>query len=373
MKHTLKYTLFAAMLVFAMASCKKDTSNQPKLNISGATATLSANATGPFVLDSTQNATTAVTFSWDSVKFGYSPNGTVYVLQFDVPSDSFKTPQTISVTGYTQAVTVLALNNMANQLSMVDGAVGTLNVRLKVTVTQLGVTVGTSEIVAPVYSNIISLQVNPYYVAIPFSYLWVVGDYMNWTWPPSGVNLADSLASVKSNGKYEGFVKIIGGTSSDQFKLCPAFSWNEAFANASSSVSTTGFVTTIPLNTAGGTNNNLSVPANGIYYMQADTLALTLSATQVNSISVIGSATGNTAVPLTYDTVANHWSASSSLSSGSIKFVVNNGDPSSVSFGASNLVNHVANGGAPISVATAGTYNIILNVSHPGSYTDSLQ
>ncbi len=236
MKLIIKSLLFLATAGLVLSACKKD---QTKVIVStkNASNTLTESATS-VTLDSTKKQTVAVTFTWDSVNYNVKTT-IAYVLQFDVASDAFKTP--VSVTAgtnvYSLAYTDSALNALAIKLG--DTSSGAIQVRV------LSYIAAGSDFYDSVYSNTVSITITPYIIYIappPPSSLYVVGDYMNWTWPPAPINLADSLYSPTSNGKYSGFVMITDGTGSLQFKFVPGslpLSWNESFANANPGVETT--------------------------------------------------------------------------------------------------------------------------------------
>jgi len=374
MRYIIKVLLPLLTIGFVLNACKKQ-QTEVVVSTKNATNTLTASST-TIVLDSATKQATAVTFKWDSVN--YNVRTTIsYILQFDVASDAFKAPVSVTVgtNAYTLAYTDSALNVMAIKLG--DTTSGAIQVRV------LAYIAAGSDFYDTVYSNTVSITVTPYIIYVappPPSFLYVVGDFQGWTWPPSaGVNKADSLYSPTSNGKYSGFVMITDGTGSDQFKLLPGalpYSWNEAFANANPGMeTTTGNVNAITMTTASGTANNLIVPQNGYYYMVADTNGLTLTSTLFTSVTASGTATGSTPITLAYDSTSRNWTASSvALSSGTLQFTIN-GTPSAnnITFGQGASTNLLILGGSTgVPVSASGNYNIVLDLNLPQAYSDTL-
>ena len=189
MKYIIKGLLLASVMGIVFTACKKD-ENKATVNVSNAKTTLTVSAT-TLVLDSVHVADKIATFSWDSVNFGYSAS-IAYTLQFDI-SDSFNSAQVKRVTGKVADLTVEDINVMANALGLINGSPNPMFVRLQAVATQVGTGAG-SVLIAPVYSNTITLSVNPYYIPIQYSFEWVPGNYQGWA-PAT----AHQLAAGNSN------------------------------------------------------------------------------------------------------------------------------------------------------------------------------
>jgi hypothetical protein len=366
MKHIMKGMAFAGLLAVAVAACKKDTSNQPKLNLANATETLTASSTAAIVLDSANAQSNVITMSWDSVNFGYKTSTVTYTLQFDVPSDNFTTPQSISVTGWSTPLTGQQINVIANTLALINGSNDTLDVRMKVVDVQSGTGSG-SDVIAPVYSNTIPLIVNPYYIPVPLTFLWVPGAYQNWA-PATAPQLASS-----NSINYEGFVMITAANApSLAFKVTTAADWSHVNMGDNSALATTGNVSTGTLSASGG---NIQAPAAGYYFLQENLSDSAFTATLINSWAVSGSAVGSTPVTLTtFDSTKLIWSATNvSLSAGTFQFVGNAGS-SNLTFGQGTQDSyHIKqNAKTAITVTTAGVYDIKLVLNSPLNYTDTL-
>lgn len=197
-----------------------------------------------------------------------------------------------------------------------------------------------------------------------FGLLFVPGDYQGWD--PSK---APSLASVKNDGSYEGYVNITT-TGGFKFTSLPSWSGTNYGDGGGGSLSNNG--------SAG----NLNVANAGYYYLTANTKTNVWSATATTWSIIGGFAASNwsTDIPMTYNASSNTWTGTITVTaSDQFKFRANNdwtinlGDAGgsaigTLSYGGNNI------GDASKNVAiTAGTHVITLNLSNAGYYTYSIQ
>lgn len=357
MRNIFKLLSISALLV--LAACRKEetrTSLQQGTFYTAASPGLSASST-TLVLDSSNGgAGKAVTFNWPSVNFG---DGVLvgYTLQFDVPADSFKNPITVSIgTGaITKSYTANDFNKLAYQsLGIPANTAGTIMVRAKADVNQY---TGSASTVPSSYSNTVKMTVTPYQIILIFPMLWVPGDYQGWS-PAT----APSIASVKSNGSYEGYINITA--SSLQFKLTSDPDWNHTnYGDGGGGT----------LSTAGNAGN-LTVPAVGYYRLLASTSGLTWSAT-ATTWAIIGDApvasnNWGSDVPMTFNASTGTWTVTTNCVAGNFKFRANGDWNNSLNnFGDNAPADGIpdSNGGN-ISVPSAGSYTFTLDLSHAGNY-----
>ena len=331
------------MFVLLFASCKKD-----------GTQTVAGNGTAP-VLSSTQStlvltaanaAQVATVFNWTASSFGYSA-GVSYALQIDTAGDNFKAPKEIALGPLlTQSYTVADLNTLLIQMGVQQGKSTAIQVRTKASI---------SDKYTPAYSNVVSIAVTPYLVAIVYPSLYVPGSYQNWT-PAT----AAKLTSLASDQKYEGYVYFPDASTQFKFTSDPDFTHTNYGMGASAGL----------LDPAGP--NNLSITGAGYYLLKADTKALTYSAT-ATVWAVIGDATGSwdTETAMTYDAVNKVWTVTKALSAGALKFRANGNYD--INFGANKLGDGgLAYNGDNIPVTVAGNYKITLNLSNSTGYRYSL-
>ncbi len=193
--------------------------------------------------------------------------------------------------------------------------------------------------------------VNPVSV---YAVLYVPGEYQGWT-PAT----APTLASIKADGNFEGYVNI---TTTNGFKftdlpIINGTNYGDTAVNGTSGI----------LKSGGG--NNLNIPSAGYYLLQANT------GTGWNSIAwgLIGDFNGwSTDVPMTYSTSNQVWTGTIiAAAAGGFKMRANgNWNLSYGTGGAANSLTASSGGNIPV---TAGTHTITLDIHIPGYYTYSIQ
>ncbi len=167
-------------------------------------------------------------------------------------------------------------------------------------------------------------------------------------WDPA---TAPQLASVNSDGTYEGYVNF--KEALNQFKFTEGPNWDANWGD-------TGADGTLD---AGG-DNIVSADA-GYYKLNVDLNAKTYSVTKTDW-GVIGSATAggwDSDQNLAYDTESDTWSASLNLSVGEIKFRANDGWD--INLGDNGADGTLEAGGANIAIAEAGEYKVTLKLGTP--------
>ncbi len=325
----------AGLAMLAFASCKKDENRVTATT--GSTTALSATNT-TFTVSSATSSNAATTLSWNTANFGYSAS-TSYSLEFDRKGNNFAAPAAVSVSGgSSKAYTQGEINEMAVKAGFAPDKASQLEVRLKASI---------SPSYAPSYSNVVTLNFTPYRAFVSYPTLWVPGAYQGWS-PAT----ASTLASVKSDGNYEGFVAFTPGNL--EFKVNVAPNWDQTNYGIKGGA----------LATDGG---NITVPSDGYYMLRANPDTKTFSATKTSTWSLNGTATGNADQNLTYDATSKTWKGTFTLAVGTFKFRAN-GANTIVLGDRTPVTTFLTADGAAISVPTAGSYQVVLNLSVSGNY-----
>jgi hypothetical protein len=343
MKFRFKNIYILSFSMLTLFSCKKDGSfTQVKSGTKPA-----FNATDSvFVFTEADASKAAVTYNWTaSEDWGYKSIVTYY-LQIDEKGNGFKhaTDVTIGTGTLTKAYTVAGLNQVINNLGLAAGREHDLVIRVKAAVDAVG---------DEVYSDSISLTVTPYYVPKVYTYLYLPGGYEGWAFDNAGL---DSVASVKFDGTYEGYMYLPGAT---EFKVTTAKSWDVNYGDGGSG-------------TLSSTGGNIAVAAGGYYRLTVDINQMKYTMTNT-SWSVYGSAVaGGSDAAMTYSSSTGTWSVTTTLGAGTFYFRANNADAITLSDVSNNGTLAAGTTGA-ITVDAAGTYTISINLSNPGNYTYSLK
>lgn len=339
MKSLLIKTMTYSMLILFFMSCKKD---ETKVLAGTGTAPVLTTTQSDIVLTAENAAQTATVFNWTASSFGYAAQVT-YTLQIDITGNDFKSPKEVALaTALTSSYTVADLNNLVNQLGIKPGVTGSIDVRVKASI---------SDKYAPAYSNVLKVSVNPYQIIISYPSLYVIGSYEGWV----GAN-AQKISSVADDQSYEGYINFPDATTEFKFTSAPNFD------NINYGSSSAGTII------AGG-GENIAVAGAGYYLLKANTKTLTYSATKT-TWAMIGDAAGSWTAdtPMTYDSASGTWILTKNLVAGSFKFRAN-GDYT-LNFGVTDGVFQY--NGDNIEVAVAGTYKVVLDLSTPGNYRYTL-
>jgi hypothetical protein len=338
MKTFTKYALaVAGLAVLAFASCKKD--EQQVVATTGTPGTLAVSAT-TFTVSSATAANNATTFSWSNADFGYSA-ATTYSLEFDRKGNNFSAPVSVALSsGSSKVYTVGDVNALAIQAGFAPDKAAQLEARLKASV---------SSAYTPVYSNAVTLNFTPYRAFVNYPSLYVPGVYQDWD-PAT----APTLASVKSDNYYEGYVNYPAGKL--EFKINSNPDWSH----------TNYGLTAGKLDAKN--NDNITVPSAGYYLLTVNMDTKAYTSTRINAWSINGTATNNADQNLTYDATTKAWRGTFNLAAGTFKFRANNAN--NIVLGDKTPVTTflTSDNPAAITIASTGTYQIVLNLSVSGNY-----
>jgi starch-binding outer membrane protein SusE/F len=289
-----------------------------------------------------ENANVSIPFNWQSADYG-AQVVISYYLEMDKAGNNFKDAVTLGTINSRDTVMVLTSAMNAALLGMeTDPAIpDPLNVEFRV------------QAVVPVYlkdttySSAIAMTVTPYYVKIEYPLLGVPGSYQGW-------NPADSsttIASLKSNGKYEGYINFPDANTEFKFTQGPSWdtNWGDDGADGT-------------LNPGGA---NIVAADAGYYRLKVDLPALTYTKLKT-TWAVIGDATPggwDNDTPMTYDVANKVWTVTLDLTAAGLKFRANgNWD---LNYGDTGANGSLEEGGDNIVVPSAGNYTVTLDLAHP--------
>jgi starch-binding outer membrane protein SusE/F len=326
----IKQISLLGLALFLFSSCEKD-EDRIVANTNGTGAALTATSNN-LVLTKANQDKEAVKFTVSEADFGFDAALT-NTIQFAKAGTNFAAPKEVVLPGgsTSKSYTVLDFNALLLSMNLPTSANSTIEARVKTEVTG-------STAFAPVYSNVLSMTVNPYPL---ISYVYVPGAYQGWN-PAS----ADSLISPTSNGIYTGVINFTPGNL--MFKITPEKKWDVAYGDAGGG----------KVSTSGG---DLSAPSAGMYRLTLDLNANTLSMAKY-SWGVIGSATAggwDSDTDLSYNNGTQTWSLTTALKAGEIKFRLNDDWGTNYGGSAGNLVQ----GGDNIAIAAAGNYRITFSLA----------
>jgi len=180
---------------------------------------------------------------------------------------------------------------------------------------------------------------------------WIVGSYNGWD---NSDNAEYIISTAESNGLAEGYVYLTAG----EIKLTTDHSWDDAHTYGDDG--------------SGGLTNpgeNITVPADGYYRIQANLSDMTYSLVAMDW-GVVGGATPggwDADTPLEYDQSQKVWKGAVHFTDGEFKFRAN-GDWD-YNYGSDEADGTLTAGGANIPVAVEADYAITLDLSTPNEYT----
>ncbi|NOR28203.1 MAG: SusF/SusE family outer membrane protein [Lutibacter sp.] len=357
MKNIFKVLLLSIILV-TIASCDNEDTVQLTLAPQGSgVITEPAQGTTIVLNPEETQINPALTINWTSSNYG-TPTEITYTVEVAATGTNFEEPYVAASTiNRYVSFNIGELNGIAVSAGLSPFVEGELDIRLKSSVG----TTGSQEQI----SETVIIFVTPFTTDLPK--IAVPGNHQGWD-PASAQTLA---ASAFGETDYEGYVWLDG-----QFKfIAPnetgGFFWGNLDWGDASGVdgSNTGVLV------ADG-EGNVEV-GTGYHFVQADTEALTYSATPI-SWGVIGNATPtgwDSDTDMIYDAESRTLKLTIDLTQqdapdNGIKFRANDGWD--LNLGDSGADGTMEEGGENIGVPSAGNYTVTLDLSNPREYTYSL-
>ncbi|MDP1621703.1 MAG: SusE domain-containing protein [Bacteroidales bacterium] len=342
-----KITIFILTIgLFSLLSCKKD-ETKAILNSSPGTPSLTVPGGATVVLQKTDSAQ-MLKFTWTATGYGAMVIPT-YTLQMDKQGNNFADPSALGSVNTVREFSIMNYELNGKLLPLLFEPKNpeplAMEFRIKTVVKDNnGVTLDS---IKPVYSAVVKQTITPYYVPIIYPLLGVPGNYQGWHPEDS----TTTIASVKSNGKYEGYINFPDPNTEFKFTQGPSWdnNWGDTGANG----------TLEP----GG--DNIVAAEAGYYKLNVDLVGLTYTKLKT-TWGVIGSATPggwDNDTPMTYDAANKVWTVTLELTAADIKFRANGAWD--LNYGDDGANGSLEAGGANIAVPSAGNYTVTLNLSNP--------
>jgi len=328
--------LFLLVSLFILGACSDE--HEPRVETLAAPQ-LENLPQSNYVLDKNQSENQFAKFTWTSAKYDLSVS-LRNVLEMDKAGNDFASAATIaSSTGTEVTVLIKEINNAMIRMELTPEEAANMEFRL---ISYLGAGNNYGEV-----SNVISATITPFMPGeIEYPMLYTPGNHQGWAPAESA-----PIYSVDNDGIYTGYLYLDG-----EFKFTSEPSWDGTnYGDGGSGA----------LSTDGGAGNITA--AAGYYYVTVNTSALTYKL-EKREWGVIGDATPggwDNDTDMIYDATDKLLKVDMTLTSGSIKFRVNDGWDIDLGLAEGGTIEDaLALGGADIPV-TAGDYRVILDLTRP--------
>jgi starch-binding outer membrane protein SusE/F len=352
-------SIIALFAVLAISCNADDVEDRPVVLPVDAPVLLAPEENNSYILAPEDGTQQAERFVWTEANFDEDVAVT-YVVQIDKAGNEFANAQDLgSIIGSTLlSVSVETLNDKVMAAGANAFELAQFEVRVKASL---------NDTFEPIYSNVVKISVTPYTTETPKVY--AIGNFLSASGYGSDWSPASTLPALAASGfgetDFEGYVYM--NVSAPEFKILPT---NTSFDGDYGDDGT--FSGTL----AQEGESNISLSAGGYYRIQADTDALTYSAT-ATQWGIAGNATTNGwdgMLPMTYNPTTKKWSIITTLATQSapdngLKFKANGAWD--INLGDSGADGSAEYNGTNIST-TAGTYLIELDLSNPRDYKYTL-
>jgi len=337
--------LIVVALLISFSACENDPIG-PFVMIGDGPMFTSPTGGTSFVLTEETEEDIMTHFTWAGADYGFDAE-VMYDLQMAASGTDFAEPVVIlSTNNEKDSVTVGDVNNKLLTNDFTFAVAHDLEFRLMATI---------HDDLDTLYSDVLSLSITPFEKIIIYPSLWVPGDYWTPNWSPGD---SPQLYSLKSNGKYEGYVYFEAGSKIYKFTSMP--DWNGTNYGYDSGDDYEG---TLSDDSGAG---NLSMANAGFYKINVDVPALTYK-TELAEFGLIGSSVPpydwGSDVDMTYDAVNGVWTLTADLVAGVIKFRANDGWD--LNYGSDDANGILNSGGSDIPVGSDGNYTIVLDLRGP--------
>ena len=256
--------MLVSALMLSFASCKKDQT----LVVAKPSTPVSLTASqSTIILSEDKAADKAVDLTWNKADFGYAA-AISYLLQVSYKDSAFSRVSSLGMGQATStSFTVADLNTLLLGAKYKANEASEVQIRVLAQVADS----------LYAYSDPLTITVTPYVAkrVIPYPFLYVPGDYQGWA---PDADIIAKLYSINDDGKYEGYLNLTKADNPFKFTVDPNWDGVQYAAGATEG-------------TIAASGDNLDIAGAGYYLIQADTKALTWSATLENW-GIVGDAAG---------------------------------------------------------------------------------
>ncbi len=329
--------MFIAMIGLLLVSCERDIT-EPTISSSPAKPTLTnLSLNVPFTM---ANADSLVTFSWSAADFGF-PSSITYAVQLSTNNNfSGEVAALLTTQDVKGTVKVNDINNAMLSWNKEIGQAVTLYYRVSASVTPS----------ISVISETKSTSLTPFETLVDYPVIYVPGSYQGWS---PGADNGRLYSYDLSKQKYGGIIRLVNGTEANtEFKITPAANWDNDWGGSLTQTGSNYSGTLVPK------GSNLTV-AGGVYEVEVDISALTISLTRTDDWGIIGSATStgwDSDIDMFYNGQRKMWEITADFSAGEFKFRANDGWD--LNYGDSGADGTLNAGGDNIALLSAGNYTI---------------
>jgi len=342
MKRKLFFPIILTGLVL-LASCEKD---ETKVYISEnpTVPSIKNPASGASVVLTNADSANNITFNWSRADFGFSCVIN-YTLQMDKAGNEFN--EALNFTSGTDTSTKVNIYTLDGKL-LANGYPEDVAASVELRVRAIVAGINSSHFADTIYSSTITMSITPYLIIINYPKLYVPGSYQGW----DPTNTETTIASVKSNDNYEGYLYFPDAGAQFKFTTGPSWAVNYGDNGANGTLDQNG--------------DNIVATDAGYYKINVDMNSMTYSILKT-VWGIIGSSVSpydwSADQKMTYDVDNKVWTITADLKAGEFKFRANDGWD--LNYGDTGADGKLDQGGDNIAIAADGNYTITLDLSKP--------
>ena len=330
-----KYILLSLMAFLVLGACEKDELG-PVLNVVDKPVITSPSGGASVVLTQENAASSFSVVTWRMANFNFVA-GIEYTVEMDKAGNNFA--NTIDLGRAQQLKLEGVTNETVNTKMLSNEFPGEAPAAM-----ELRIAANVNPEVPTVYSDPVAITITPYTVVIDYPKLQVPGSHQGW----DPANESTVIFSLKSNGKYEGYINF--PNPNVEFKYTDGPSWDTNWGDS-------GLDGTLDLN-----GDNIIAADAGLYKLNVNINDLTHTLEKTDW-GVIGDATPtgwDSDTDMVYDESSGTLKVTLDLIGGGNKIKFRANDDWALNLGDDDANGDLQYGGADITIEEAGNYTIEL-------------